>query len=417
MRRTSGVVVAVLAWIYTAAHFVSSGVRQPLANFTGDFLASFPAWQLCVLFGRLDLFEGSLARYWAIEKFGGAHPLWHYGPVQHLVTLPLYALPDLHSAYMVWLAANYVFLFAILVLASRAFESGRAKWIWCSIVALAVLNYGPLYEALTQRNIEIFELLLIFVAFALGQKHREASAGIAIGLAAMTKFLPLIFLPHLVLKRRFRALAASMMAIIALAVGAQMVFDWRYSGIIIQLWRGSFLDTELNQSLSGMIIRLLKWTRSPLSAETMSRVAIVFALLGVCWLLFRARECRSMDDLEWSTLIVAMVLLPPHNQQYYFVLLLFPYLALLARELRPDAPAHHARRLWLAISFVLTGTVVPLSVLSRLIGLNVFYAYLAYGVPFVGAAILALICVRAVIRERTLVPGDPSVTAGMPHAL
>jgi hypothetical protein len=417
MRRTAGIFAAVLAWIYTAVHFVSSGVRQPLANFTGDFLASFPAWQLCVLFGRLDLFEGSLARYWAIEKFGGEHPLWHYGPVQHLVTLPLYAFPDLHSAYTVWLAANYGFLFAILVLASRVFDCGRAKWIWCSIVALAVLNYGPLYEALTQRNIEIFELLLIFVAFALGQKHRETGAGIAIGLAAMTKFLPLIFLPHLVLKRRFHALAASMMAIVPLAVAAQLVLDWRYSGILIQLQRGSFIDTELNQSLSGMIIRLLKWTRSSLSTETMSRAAIAFALLGVCWLLFRARECRSMDDLEWSTLIVAMVLLPPHNQQYYFVLLLFPYLALLARELRPDALAHRARRWWLAMSFVLTGTVVPWSVLSRLTGANVFYAYLEYGVPFLGAAILAVICVRSVIDERMKARNDASVPAGMPHAV
>jgi hypothetical protein len=412
MRRAFGVAVAALAWLYTAAHFVSSGVRQPLANFTGDFLASFPAWQLCVLFGRLDLFEGSLARYWAIEKFGGDHPLWHYGPAQHLITLPLYAFPDLHSAYTVWLAANYAFLFAILVLASRVFESGRAKWVWLSFVVLAALNYSPLYEALTQRNIEIFELLLIFVAFALGQKHRETGAGIAIGLAAMTKFLPLIFLPHLVLKRRFRALAASMMAIVPLAVGAQMVLDWRYSGILIQLRRGSFIDTDLNQSLSGMIIRLLKWTRSSLSAETMSRAAIAFALLGVCWLLFRARECRSMDDLEWSTLIVAMVLLPPHNQQYYFVLLLFPYLALLARELRPDAPPHRARSWWLAISFVLTGTVIPLSVLSKLIGVNVFYAYLAYGVPFVGAGILAVICVRSVISERTTARNDTNVTGG-----
>jgi hypothetical protein len=415
LRKAAGIVALCCAWIYTAAHFASSGIRQPLANFTGDFLASVPSWQLCVLFGRLDLFDGSLARYWAIEKFGGEHPLWHYGPAQHLVTLPLYAFPNLHSAYTVWLAANYIFLLAILVLASKVFDSGRARWIWCSIVVMAALNYGPLYEALTQRNIEIFELLMIFVAFKLGQKHRETGAGIAIGVAVMTKFLPLIFLPHLVLKRRFRALAASMLAIVPLAVAAQLVLDWRYSGILVQLRRGSFIDTDLNQSLSGMIIRLLKWTRSSLSAETMSRAAIVLALLGVCWLLFRVRACRSMDDLEWSTLIVAMVLLPPHNQQYYFVLLLFPYLALVARELRPDATAHRARRWCLAISFLLTGTVIPLSILSRLIGANFFDAYLAYGIPFVGAAILAAICVCAVLHERSVsrYERDP----GTPHAV
>ena len=164
MRKTAGVLVIASAWIYTAAHFVMSGIRQPLGNFYGDFLASFPSWRLSVLTGRLDLYRGSLAEFWALN-FGGQHPLWHYGPVEHLVTLPLFAFSDLRSAYIAWLVINYAFLAGILALAFRVFHSGRSKWVWRSAVVVAVLNYGPLYEALTQRNIEIFELLLIFAAF------------------------------------------------------------------------------------------------------------------------------------------------------------------------------------------------------------------------------------------------------------
>jgi hypothetical protein len=139
-----------------------------------------------------------------------------------------------------------------------------------------------------------------------------------------------------------------------------------------------------------------------------SRGAIVIALIALAWLFLRARSCTTIADLEWSTLIVAMVLLPPHNQQYYFLMLLFPYLALAARELRPAVRPHRARRWWLAISFLLTGTVVPLSVLSRLTGTNIFSAYLTLGIPFVGAAILAAICVRAVVTECESSPPLPS---------
>jgi hypothetical protein len=391
--------VASLAWIYTAAHFLMSGIRQPLANFYGDFLASFPSWQLSVLFRRLDLYNGSLAEEWAL-KFGGGHPLWHYGPVEHLVTLPLFAFSDLRSAYTAWLIANYAFLIGILALAFRVFDCGRSKWVWWSLGAIAVLNYGPLYEALTQRNIEIFELLLIFAAFELMLRGHETTSGAVIGLAAMTKFLPLIFLPYFVVKRRFRALASSMIAIALIAIATQAVFGWRYSGIVVQLRHGGLVSSQLDQSLAGIITRLFVWTGASLSsAMLMSRGAIVLSLVALSWLFLRARNCAAIEDLEWSTLIVAMVLLPPHNENYYFVLLLFPYLALLARELRPGAATHRARRWWLAISFILTGTVVPLSVLSRMTKVNIFSTYLTLGIPFIGAAILATICVRAVLCE------------------
>ncbi|HEX3580729.1 MAG TPA: glycosyltransferase family 87 protein [Thermoanaerobaculia bacterium] len=371
-----------VAAIYTAAHFYFAGVKQPFANFYGDFLASFPSWRLSVLLGRLDLYKGSLAEYWAM-RFGGTHPLWHYGPVEHLVTLPLFAFGDLRTAYTAWLIANYVFLIAIIVLATTIFEHG-------ALAVLAVLNYGPLFEALTQRTIEIFELLLLFVAFAL--RRRKIASGIAMGFAAMTKFLPLIFVPYFALKRR---VATVLITIGLIAIATQLVFDWRYSGTVVQLRNGGMIASVLDQSLAGMMRRLG-------ASETLARIAIVIALAGLSWLFYRARNSSSIDDLAWSTLIVAMVLLPPHNEQYYFVLLLFPYLALAARELR------RSEKWWLGISFVLTGTLIPLSIVSRLAGTNVFSAYLALGIPFVGAAILAALCVSgmsyAVLRAEQQCP-------------
>src|SRR3954452_13720088 len=244
MRKAAAAVVVGLAWIYTAAHFAMTGVRQPLGNFTGDFLASFPSWRVSVLTGRMDLFHGSLAGWWAM-KFSNFRPLWHYGPVEHLVTLPLFAFRDLRTAYMAWLIANYVFLAGILILAWYVFRSDRATWFWRSVVTIAVLNYGPLFEALTQRTIEIFELLLIFGAFALLQRRHSTASGTVIGFAAMTKFLPLIFLPYFVVKRSWRLLASSLAVVIAIAVVTELVFQWRYSGIVLQLRAGEISTSQL----------------------------------------------------------------------------------------------------------------------------------------------------------------------------
>jgi hypothetical protein len=176
-----------------------------------------------------------------------------------------------------------------------------------------------------------------------------------------------------------RTLSSALITIALIAIATQLVFDWRYSGTVVQLRTGGMISSVLDQSLAGMIRRLH-------GSEVVARIAIVIALALLSWLFVRARNCSSIADLEWSTLIVAMVLLPPHNEQYYFVLLLFPYLALAARELR------RWEKWCLALSFLLTGTLIPLSIVSRLTGINVFSAYLSLGIPFVGAAILAFLC-------------------------
>jgi Glycosyltransferase family 87 len=367
--------LAALAWVYSAAHVYTSGVRQPLQNFYGDFLASFPSPQISAMLGRLDLFRGSLAEQWATNYIGSPRPLWHYGPVQHLITLPLFLFADLPAAYRAWLFATYAFLAVIFAIAAMVFE--WRGWFW--IAAIGALNYGPMYEALTQRNVEIFELMLILAAFALLQRGRALTAGVLIGVAAMAKFLPLIFLPYFVVRRMWRALAGSLLAIVPIAIATELLLGWRDSGILFQLRKGGFIDMGLNQSLSGMIIRLLRWTHAPLSPDLASRVAIVLGLAALSWLFLRR---RGPMDIEWSTMIAAMVLLPPHNQQYYFVLLLFSYWALLARRIRLG---------WLAVSYVLVAMPLPFSVLNRIAQADLFPAYLHAGIPFIGAAVLAVL--------------------------
>lgn len=366
------------ALLYSGLHFATTGIRQGLANFQGDFLASFPAWKVASLCGRLDLYRDSLSSKW------GPPPIWHYGPVLHLVTLPLFAFPTLRSAYVAWLFVNLVFLAITMAIAARIVDDAR-------VAIIVFLNFNPLYEALTQRTIELFELMLLFTAYALYQRRRDTACGFAIGTAAMTKFLPLIYLPWFVLKRRWRALGAALAVIVPVAVAAQIFLGWQNSGTVKQLREGSFLANATNQSISGMVIRVLRWAHSTLSASTISRVLIVVGLIALSALMVRCRRAGA-DDLEYSLLAAAMVLLPPHNQNYYFVFLLLPYLVLYARD-RNRWP----RNAWLlALSFFLVALPIPLSVVQRITGLDVFRLYLSAGVPFAGAAMLVAVLVTEI---------------------
>lgn len=372
--------LTVAALLYSLLHFFFTGIRQPLANFKGDFLASFPAWKTALLCGRLDLYAGSLAQKW------GPPPIWHYGPVLHLITLPLFAFSSLRAAYVAWLFVNYVFVAAAAVIAMWIIDDGRPTAATVVVVILVFCNFNPLYEALTQRTIELFELMLLFAAYALLRRNRDATGGVAIGTAAMAKFLPLIYLPWLVLERRWRALAASLAVIVPIVVVTQFVFGWQNSGILIQLRHGSFITNEVNQSLSGIVIRFVRWTHAGVSIPVASRVAIAAALVALS--LYMLRSDRIID-LDYGLLAVAMVLLPPHNQNYYLVFLLIPYLLLY----RQQRGCWSWRAAMLALSFVLVAVPIPLSIVQRLTGLDAFRLYLRAGIPFLGAALLVAVLI------------------------
>ena len=132
------------ALAYSLLHFATTGVRQPLANFYGDFLASFPSWTMAFFFGRLDLYDGSLANQW------GPPPIWHYGPVLHAITAPLFAFHSLRSAYLAWLFVNYLFVALTAVIAHVPRSLHFFNIVFFAVVVSAVIQ-GSTVEFLARR--------------------------------------------------------------------------------------------------------------------------------------------------------------------------------------------------------------------------------------------------------------------------
>lgn len=378
----------VLGWIYSVAHFASTGVQNALKLFGSDFLASFPAWKVAKLCGRLDMYRGSLSEQW------GPPPVWHYGPLEHLVTLPLFLFPTLKDAFVFWLFVNYAIAAAIVVMLIRLIDHGRPTFATVSVVIIATLNFNPFYEALTIRAIEMLELLLVLMAYAWYRKGRDTACGVAIGLAAMAKYLPLIFLPYFVVKRRWRALAAALATIVPIAIATQLVLGWENSGTFHQLGDRGIFYFEENQSLSGILLRVLPWTDWRIPGPLVTRIAIAIALAAISALYLRTRSCRTADDLEWWTLASVMILVPPHNQNYYMVFLLPAYLFLFARYRGQDWTWRSGAAL---LSFLVVGLPVPLSLLSRIAGVPVWPLYLRAGLGFFGAAVLVTVLVAELL--------------------
>lgn len=392
----------VAVWAYSAAHFLKTGVLFALQNQSGDFLASFPAHTIVTWINRPDLFSGSLAEQWVPP------PRWGYGPGMHLVTFPLLFLPSLPDIYRTWLFVNYAFLAVACWLLYRLVFPGPPAPANVTMFGFLVLNYYPLYEALIQRNIEILELLLIVSAMTLYARRRDALAGGLVGFGAMTKFLPGIFVPYFILKGRWRAAWTALVVIGIVAILAQVTLGWQHNSVFILLRKGGYMGSQLNQSVSGPVFRVARWAGFQGYGIALSWAVILILGVALCWVMLRVRSMGNWR-IEWSLLLVAMIMLIPRNENYYLVFLLIPYAVLLGM-VKNGAIQRWESKALIAVSFILTGWPIPLSLLDRALGQPAAELLLRLSVPVWGVGLLVVVLIKT-LREtsaRTLpqdIPG------------
>jgi len=107
---------------------------------------------------------------------------------------------------------------------------------------------------------QINMLLMALIIGDLGQPDRRGYKGMATGLAAGIKLVPLVFIPYLLLTRRFRAAATACCAFAA-TVGLGFIVipgesgDWWLHGLFFADGRTGFVGWGGNQSLKGIITR------------------------------------------------------------------------------------------------------------------------------------------------------------------
>jgi alpha-1,2-mannosyltransferase len=127
------------------------------------------------------------------------------------------------------------------------------------LIAGAVLWTEPVQRALYLGQIEL--VLMALILWDLCQPERRWWKGAGVGLAAGIKLVPLIFIPYLLLARRFReaAVAAGTFAATVLIGFLVVPGDsrvWWLRGLFIRGSRTGFVGWEGNQSLNGIITRL-----------------------------------------------------------------------------------------------------------------------------------------------------------------
>ena len=243
-----------------------------------------------------------------------------------------------------------------LVFGALGYREGKAIRLGATLgVSALALATEPVQQTLSLGQVNLLLMLLIVAdlltggALAPGEPDGRTRwwHGVGIGIAAGVKLTPLIFIPYLLLIRRYRqaATATGVFAATAALGYALLPGDssmyWAH-GLFLKANRIVFLGTRGNQSLRGVLTRLAGSVSAGAVPWIVAAVLVAVAGLVAAALLYRARQpVAAMLACALTGLLIS-----PLSWDHHWVWVA-PGLALLA-HLGAVARRRAARAAWWA---------------------------------------------------------------------
>jgi len=267
------------------------------------------------------------------------HWQFKYLPAFALAIAPLAQLPPV-AARAAWFFLS-VGLVVLLVNRSYALMPGRRRGAWF-VIGLAVLAMGKFYVrevGLGQSNVLL--AVLVLAAVACWYRARDAAAGALLAAATVVKPYAVLFLPYLVMRRKWRGAASYGGVMLAALVLPALRYGW--SGNLGELrgwWTVVTTSTapnlagQDNISIAGMYAA---WLGVGPAAGWLSMVTAGVLVLACAWAVWKGAGRASAEYLDAAVLLFAIPLLSPQGWDYVLLVSTPAVMLLLDRngEFRP----------------------------------------------------------------------------------
>lgn len=324
-------------------HLFWRGLLPAFTKIDTDFPNYYVASKLA-LEGNFDRsyddvwFQGQI-RSFGMNQMGKFSP---FPPSTALVMIPLAWLSPL-NALRAWTVLNLAILAGSIVLLSRIVKK---DWLWSSLLFLlggnALVNdfrFGQFYLTLS---------FLCMCALYSWQGRRQTTSGVLMGIGAMIKYFPVVFLPICIIRREWKVALAfsativvfSLLSIAALGIGAHVRFveevpGPHLAGEIQNPFSSSF------QSWNSLLRRLFVFDAGLNPHPLFDSPVVFYAGLGsiygfivglVALGLSKLEGIRKGKELEIEFALVSIggILLFPVSATYHFLLLTVPVAILLS---------------------------------------------------------------------------------------
>jgi hypothetical protein len=256
-------------------------------------------------------------------------------PHFHLLMMPFGLVPAA-AAFGAWIALSVGALIVSLRITLRALRmhADYRTVVWSTILLAAA---GPTLAQLATGQVAWMLALPVTAAWACARRGEWTRGGLLLGIAASFKPFLWIFLPYLVLRRRWRAAGAALAGAVALWMAGLVAFGVSaWFGYLNALGSITWAAYIINGSIYGFLERLVygaggNWPLAPLPAlDTVSVFWGWAALSGAVGAATAWRLSRGPDqdvDRDFLVVLTACLLISPLGWSYYLILLVGPLIA------------------------------------------------------------------------------------------
>ena len=276
--------------------------------------------------------------YWGLKEiFQGSNPyvagksifsITTYPPFVFILMSPLETL-DYFFAERVWTLLSIVFLIGSVYLIFKINNEKMFSRIGFLISTLLFAFYFPIKFTLGMGQINFLILFLVTLSIYFLNKNKNYLTGTFLSLSIMIKFFPFLFLPYLIILKKWKILFSFIAVSIAILVFTLIVIKpainiYFYKNILPTLLGGWKTD-YYNQSLSGFLGRQMNNG----FARELLRIFISLILVTVSFLVILKNNTKTtIVNLSFSLLITLTLLINNFSWQHHFVWLLFPFITI-----------------------------------------------------------------------------------------
>ena len=358
-----------------------------------------------------------------------------YMPLTHL------SLPD---AALVTLFLTAFAMLGSILLASRAvlvrFDALSGTSLWAVACIVCVVSENELRGVMTMLETDALMLLLFTLSFW-WLDRKPTLAGLALAFAFNIKYLSIVALPYLILRRRWRASAATVLGSVFFALLPALQLGWKEDLRCLRVSMGGLLrwlgvapektgSIVVHNIADGLSVSITSATARVLGAQGVSNPKIMLAAAGIGLVSLlavaalyafnrlpfwvwppsgqqRHQPFRALVALEWAGLMTVSLAFSPNTNARHLVLTAIvnavgAALVVLPRPGVSRAPAT------LGLLLIFYGYIWPFGKAVRHAGFN----HYVYGVPcwflLVGYVLILWTGLRFVARNTALASADGS---------
>ena len=271
---------------------------------------------------------------------------YKYSPAFAIFMIPLSNLHK-HISVPIWYLFVFIFFVSSIYFTKKILiADNQKKALSRTFYFLGILMSLRFLLSVVQRVQSDCLVLILLSLFMLALfLKRDALAGISLASAAMVKLTPLIFLPYLVWKKRFKALWAWGAAVLFYVFVPALYVGWARNLEYLKNWLmvhqknpPDYILWYKNQSLLSALSRFLTKDSQVGILNLDSRgVFIIFIILAAVLfglIFFCTRKAKSENSgfsylVEFSSVLICMILFSPLAWKHTFVHLIIPHLVLL----------------------------------------------------------------------------------------